>query len=301
MAGLGLVDLVDDTTYRINPMTAHMVAVPSSLDGMLHFTTEPLWSAAFLMRQLRDTKFEYPFQENKTPTQYGYKMIDEQRFVNEHTYSIMHMQGRMPSFSSFMEGKFGRFGTMPERVKSFGYDLESVLKSEANSIAIVDIGGGRGEMLLEVKEAYPHLKKEHLVLQEYHPDQKNADKLTIQNWDFKDESPESVKGALVYSLTHIYHNLSDLEALRLMKKISDAMAPYSRMLIHEFAKNATYGKMHATMIQLYAGRVRSSREWKQMAALAGLEVTFEAYPVAGEGLVEMRKAGTSEGTSDVAA
>ncbi|KIW84905.1 hypothetical protein Z517_00293 [Fonsecaea pedrosoi CBS 271.37] len=297
MAGLGLVDLADDTTYQVNPITAHMAIVPSSLHGMLHFTTEPLWAAAFLMRQLRDTNFEYPFQENKTPTQYGYKLIGEERFVNEHTYSIMNMQGRMPSFSAFMEGKFGRFGTMPFRVQSFGYDLGSILRSEANSIAMVDIGGGRGEMLLEVKAAYPHLKKENLVLQEFNPDQTHADELTIQHWDFKDESAQPVKGALVYSLTHIYHNLSDLEALRLMKKVSDAMAPYSRMLIHEFAKNATYGKMHATMIQLYAGRIRSSREWKQMAALAGLEVTFETYPVAGEGLVEMRKLGSSEVTT----
>ncbi|OAG34209.1 hypothetical protein AYO21_11654 [Fonsecaea monophora] len=297
MAGLGLVDLVDDTTYQVNPITAHMAIVPSSLHGMLHFTTEPLWAAAFLMRQLRDTNFEYPFQENKTPTQYGYKLIGEERFANEHTYSIMNMQGRMPSFSAFMEGKFGRFGTMPFRVQSFGYDLGSILRSEANSIAIVDIGGGRGEMLLEVKAAYPHLKKENLVLQEFNPDQTNADELTIQHWDFKNESPQPVKGALMYSLTHIYHNLSDLEALRLMKKVSDAMAPYSCMLIHEFAKNATYGKMHATMIQLYAGRIRSSREWKQMAALAGLEVTFETYPVAGEGLVEMRKLGSSEVTN----
>lgn len=36
MAGLGLVDLVDDTTYRVNAITAHMIAVPSALDGMLH-------------------------------------------------------------------------------------------------------------------------------------------------------------------------------------------------------------------------------------------------------------------------
>lgn len=36
MAGLGLVDLIDDTTYRVNAITSHMVAVPSSIDGMLH-------------------------------------------------------------------------------------------------------------------------------------------------------------------------------------------------------------------------------------------------------------------------
>lgn len=243
------------------------------------------------MRQLQATNFEYPFRENQTPTQFGYKLIGENRFVNEHTYSIMHMQGRMPSFNAFMEGKFGKFGTMPERVEGFGYDLDMVLKNKASDIAIVDIGGGRGEMLLEARAAYPHLSKQNLVLQEYHPEQIHSDELTIMHWDFKDDSPEPVTGALVYSLTHIYHNLPDLEALRLMKKVSEAMAPHSRMLIHEFAKNSTYGKMHATMIQLYAGRTRSSREWKQMAAMVGLEVTFEAYPVAGEGLVEMRKIG----------
>lgn len=202
----------------------------------------------------------------------------------------MHTQGRMPSFSRFMEGKFASFGRMPERVRGFGYDLDSILKSSsADLVAIVDIGGGRGAMLMEVQEAYPHLRKQNLVLQEYNPDQINAEHLTVQHWDFKDDSPEPVKGAVIYSLTHIYHNLSDLEALRLMKKVADAMAPHSRMLIHEFAKNSTYGKMHATMITLYAGRIRSSTEWKQMAALVGLEVTFETYPVAGEGLVEMRK------------
>ncbi len=260
-------------------------------------STEPLWAAAFLMKQLRDTKFEYPFQENKTPTQYGYRLIGEEAFMNEHTYSIMHAQGRMRSFSRFMEGKFGRFGSMPDRVKSFGYDLETVLDNKDNDVAIVDIGGGRGEMLLEVKAAFPNLKKENLILQEFSPDMVNAEELTIQHWNFKDDSPEPVKGALVYSLTHIYHNLSDLEALRLMKKVAGAMAPYSRMLIHEFAKNSTYGKMHATMITLYAGGIRSSREWKQMAALVGLEVTFEAYPVAGEGLVEMRKPRLANGTA----
>lgn len=255
-------------------------------------TTEPLWAAAFLMRQLQDTNFEYPFREKQTPTQYGYKLIGEERFVNEHTYSIMHMQGRMPSFNVFMEGKFGSFGTMPDRVKGFGYDLDSVLRSKDSEIAIVDIGGGRGEMLLDIKEAYPHLGKQNLVLQEYLPDQTNADQLMVSHWNFKDDSPEPVQGALVYSLAHIYHNLPDLEALRLMKKVAEAMAPYSRMLIHEFSKNTTYGKMHATMIQLYAGRTRGSREWKQMASLVGLEVTFETYPVVGEGLVEMRKVQT---------
>lgn len=247
------------------------------------------------MKQLRDTNFKYPFESTKTPFQYGYKLTGERDLENEHFYSIVHTQGRMPSFNIFMEGKFGRYGTMPERVKTLGYDLDSVLSLSSNKesdipITIVDIGGGRGEMLLELKSAYPHLPASSLILQDYHPDPLNADNLTVTHWDFKDSnSLQPVLGATIYSLTHIYHNLPDLEALTLMKKISDAMAPHSRMLIHEFPKNRNYGKMHAAMIQMMGGRERSSREWKLMAGIAGLEVTFEAYPEAGEGLVEMRK------------
>lgn len=250
------------------------------------------------MKQLRDTSFQYPFEATKTPFQYGYKLIGENDLANEHFYSIINKQGRMPSFNIFMEGKFGKFGTMPERVKSLGYDLDSILPSkESNSnsdtaipMTIVDIGGGRGEMLLELKSTYPHLPQSSLILQDYHPDPINADKLTVTHWDFKDDkSPQPVVGALIYSLTHIYHNLPDLEALTLMKKLADAMGTHSRMLIHDFPKNRNYGKMHAAMIQMMGGRERSSREWKQMAAIVGLEVTFEAYPEAGEGLVEMRK------------
>ena len=67
------------------------------------------------------------------------------------------------------------------------------------------------------------------------------------------------------------------------------MAPGSRVLIIEYAKNLTYTSLHASMIALYGGRERSSVEWRQMAGLCGLEVTFEVYVKAGESLVEMRR------------
>jgi hypothetical protein len=74
-----------------------------------------------------------------------------------------------------------------------------------------------------------------------------------------------------------------------MKKISEAMVPASRMLIHEFSKTENHGKMQATMITMYAGRIRSSRKWRQMVGIADLEVVFEAYPAGGDGLVKMKK------------
>jgi hypothetical protein len=92
----------------------------------------------------------------------------------------MYEQGRMPRFSRFMEGKFYSFGPMPQRVKSFGYNLDALLKTKHNGVIMVDIDGGRGQMLMEVKAAYHEPKREDLVLQDCEPGRVNDKELTIQ-------------------------------------------------------------------------------------------------------------------------
>jgi tRNA G46 methylase TrmB len=55
---------------------------------------------------------------------------------------------------------------MPEKLISFGYDLSEVVKSTWNP-EIVDIGGGNGQMLLEIKATYPQLGYANLILEEF--------------------------------------------------------------------------------------------------------------------------------------
>ncbi|PLB53915.1 O-methyltransferase [Aspergillus steynii IBT 23096] len=293
MAGLGFVDITSDELYSPNEITRHLAAFQSAQHGALHFATEALLGATFLMPKLKAENLAYPFEELDTPIQYGYRQMGNEQFAKQHTYSIMAEQGRMDSFNIFMAGKFMKANSVPERMKVLGYDFQFVLNEATadTSRTLVDIGGGRGELLLEIKEAFPQLQTSDLVVQEFNDDIGNVEGVTQVTWDFKAEnSPQPIKGALVYHLAHILHNLPDLEAVRLLQKISEAMAPHSRLLLHEFGKNANHGKMHATMIVLFGGRERSSSEWHQMAALAGLKVTFEVYPPFGEGLIEMRKA-----------
>jgi hypothetical protein len=79
----------------------------------------------------------------------------------------MYHTGRLHSFNTFMTGKFGRCGTMPDRARALGYDLDGLISSTEQPI-IVDVGGSRGELFLELKAAYPNsLGKDSLVLQEY--------------------------------------------------------------------------------------------------------------------------------------
>ncbi|KAL2801067.1 S-adenosyl-L-methionine-dependent methyltransferase [Aspergillus keveii] len=292
MSGLGLVDLAGEDLYSANALTRHLAESPSAVHGAVHFTTEALLAAAFLLSKLKAENFAYPFKECETPMQYAYKMMGKEEYTNQHTYSIMAAEGRMESFNTFMVGKFFKPRKTPDRLHALGYDLAAVVKEAgpSTSTIMVDIGGGRGELLLEIQEAYPQFQSSDLVVEEFNDDLGDVPGITMIGWNYKEEdSPQPVRGALIYHLAHILHNLPDLDAARLMQKVSEAMAPHSRLLVHEFSKNVNYAKMHSSMAVLYGGRERTGTEWRRMAALANLTVTFEAYPELGEGVVEFRR------------
>ena len=44
----------------------------------------------------------------------------------------------MANFHAFMEGKFGKFGTMPERVNGVGYDPDAAVSVTESSVVMVD-------------------------------------------------------------------------------------------------------------------------------------------------------------------
>ncbi|KAI9927308.1 hypothetical protein ASPWEDRAFT_188429 [Aspergillus wentii DTO 134E9] len=290
MAGLGLVDQESENIFSPNSITEHMVKLPSSQQGALHFTTEVLFAGAFLMRKLKATNFEWPMREADGPVQYAYKLMGYEELSKLHTYSIMAHEGRMDSFNQFMTGKFSKTQKMPDRLQGFGYDLSPAIAANEDSVAMVDIGGGRGELLLEVKEIYPELGPENLVVQEFNPDIGEIPGITLMEWNFKEHSEQPIRGARVYWLQRVLHNLPDLEAIKLLQKVAKAMAAHSRLIILEAVKSVSHAGPHAAMIALFAARERSLSEWKKMAAICGLEVTFEAYPAKGECLIEMRKA-----------
>lgn len=144
-------------------------------------------------------------------------------------------------------------------------------------------------MLTEIKERYPHLKAENLILQEFNADAHPRPDITAMDWDFKSNAPQPVEGATIYNFLHILHNTPDIESIQCLKKISAVMSPNSRIFIQEFSKSISNTQMHASMIAFFGGRERNSKEWHAMADIVGLKVTFEAYPDRGEGLVEMMR------------
>ncbi|KAL4909165.1 hypothetical protein BDW74DRAFT_174374 [Aspergillus multicolor] len=200
MSGLGLVDLAGEDLYSANALTRHLAESPSAVHGAVHFTTEALLAGAFLMPKLKATNFAYSFQECQTPMQYAYEMMGK------------------ADFKTFMVGKSFKPRNTPDRLQALSYDLSTVVAEAgpSTSTKMVDIGGGRGEMLLGISEAFPQFSAADLIVQEFNNDLGgDITGVTLMSWNYKGgNSPQPVQGALVYHLAHILHNLSDLEAVR---------------------------------------------------------------------------------------
>ena len=253
-------------------------------------TTEALLAAAFTYPRLKDTNFEYPFKEADGPMQHAYKLLGNEKLSQMHTYAIMAHEGRMPSFNQFMFDKYGFSNKLPGHIKDYGYDLDAVMAGIPDEKAkVVDIGGGNGNTILDFKEAYPQLGPNDLIVQDCYANVDSLPGITVMKWDFKDTTPQPVHGAGVYILQHILHNNPDLQAVAILQKVAKAMTADSRLFVVEFTKHTGLASVQASMISLYGGRERSSAEYKQMAELAGLEVTFEGYRFYDECVVEMRK------------
>ncbi|EXJ79628.1 hypothetical protein A1O3_07907 [Capronia epimyces CBS 606.96] len=145
---------------------------------------------------------------------------------------------------------------------------------------MVDIGGGRGLALLEIRKGCPNLQGE-LILQDrpYVLDDITPEDLpgvTKMPHDFFQEQP--VQNAQVYYIRRVLHDWQDKDAARIMKAIAPAMAKDSRIIISDMAipEPVTLRDAGAVWLDLMmmsiGGKERTVRDWEKLAELSGLRL-----------------------------
>jgi len=106
-----------------------------------------------------------------------------------------------------------------------------------------DIGGGKGQMGMAVARKHANM---HVILQDLpdvveegrkffsveYPDAMESNRVDFVPIDFLTQMP--VKGQNLYFLRHVIHDWSEGDAIQILKNISSAMNPESRLLIQEF-------------------------------------------------------------------
>ncbi|KAF8443681.1 S-adenosyl-L-methionine-dependent methyltransferase [Boletus edulis BED1] len=108
---------------------------------------------------------------------------------------------------------------------------------------VCDVGASVGTVSLPLSKIYPHLKiinqdlPEVLVLSKDiwardAPEALKNNQVAFVPLNFFEESP--VQGQDVYYLRNIIHDWPDSEATVIMRSVRSAMAPHSRLLIHDY-------------------------------------------------------------------
>jgi hypothetical protein len=149
---------------------------------------------------------------------------------------------------------------------------------------VVDLGGGRGELLAAVLAAHPHLRGT-LVDRRVTSSARDAfvragvdSRCAVVRGDVLDEVPP---GGDVYLLKSVLHGLDDESALRVLENCRRAMGPGATLLVIELFMPDGGGQSPARLMDLLMligchGRERTQAEFEALFAAAGFEgVTVE--------------------------
>lgn len=95
--------------------------------------------------------------------------------------------------------------------------------------------------------------------------------------------------ALVYHIRRCLHDYSDDESVAILRRLADAMAPDSRLLIVELIisdpPSAYQAALDLTMMVI-SGKERTLATWRDIVARAGLKITHVDVVQGASGVVE---------------
>ncbi|KAL8910262.1 MAG: hypothetical protein Q9171_004426 [Xanthocarpia ochracea] len=162
--------------------------------------------------------------------------------------------------------------------------LKAEVEAEPDRAFVVDIGGGKAQALLHVQNetrdvfgtaARLILQERPDVLEQIKPEEIAG--IETMAYDFHTEQP--VKGAHVYHLSQILHNYPDQVCRDILKRVSEAMSPKSRLLIIEAVLPTQIevgGDMSGYLIDFVGlamgGKERTEQEFATLLSAEGLEL-----------------------------
>ncbi len=194
------------------------------------------------------------------------------------------------------------------------YALSSVFPQDFESdVLIVDVGGGRGDVLEDLRAHRPDLKGRMIFqdLPEVFAGQKEIAGVEAMAHDFLTPQPIKGKhiwcvngrnskiqkliisttmakptclsvvflfaGANVYRLSHVLHDWPDVVNRKILANIIAVMGPHSRIVIQEqviSARGASPFNVKSDIsMMLFTGMERSEKQWRELLDSVGLQVT----------------------------
>lgn len=169
---------------------------------------------------------------------------------------------------------------------------------------LVDVGGGRGAMLVGLLEALPDLRgtvaDQPAMAEEAEAAFASAglgDRAQGVACDFFDSVPG---GADVYTISNVLHDWDDDEALAILRTVRAAMPDHARLLVVEHVLDAPgrsfeeLRDLHLVdlhMLVLFGARERTHAEYDELLAAAGFSASRLAEPASEWNVLEAHPIG----------
>ncbi|KAH0429810.1 o-methyltransferase [Colletotrichum camelliae] len=190
------------------------------------------------------------------------------QIMSLHPKRVAHIHLSMP----LMDGAYPQTG-----LYDFSWIADRAAKEPHSRKVIVDVGGGKGWTL-------------HRIVNEN--EDENIKKATLMPIDFHKEQP--VQGALAYSVRRCLRDFGDDEAVDILKRFVDAMAPDSKLLIADTVATTPPSFLVAAIdffLSTMGGKERMKEEYCNIAVRAGLKIIGVHYSdIAEFAMIECEKA-----------
>ncbi|KIX95069.1 uncharacterized protein Z520_09379 [Fonsecaea multimorphosa CBS 102226] len=165
------------------------------------------------------------------------------------------------------------------------YDFSALYDPEhdGDRATLVDVGGGQGQSIIQILQAFPSLRPDRMVLQDLpEPIAQGKDSkllpdgVTAMVHDFW--TPQPVKGAKAYFLRRVMHDYSDANCVLILSHLRDAMSPDSKVLIADMVmpQRVYEADLPAAamdnVVMVMGGKERTAEGFNKLLEAAGLKM-----------------------------
>ncbi|TGO53354.1 hypothetical protein BCON_0125g00200 [Botryotinia convoluta] len=244
-----------------------------------------------LPEYLSCTSFQNPGTEEQNLFQYT--MNTEMNY-----FDWVHTQPRdLEIFSAAMQGSSQRSQGATAKLVSSQFPLSDVLNCgtkkseelEEENVLIVDVGGGRGKVLNDLRIARPDLQGGMIVqdLPKEIDGREPTPGIRSMAHDFFILNQLKRRGAHLF-LRHIFHDWPDNACIKILQQTIPAMKKgYSRILIVDSVLPdmgaSVFGSLLDINIMPLSGIERTEKHWKKLLEGEGLKVVNIQWPATAGG------------------
>ncbi|KAL8998312.1 MAG: hypothetical protein Q9169_002626 [Polycauliona sp. 2 TL-2023] len=213
------------------------------------------------------TATQGPLQDAYDTKFAGWQYILEPQFSNSLEDCNAFMKGRREGSASWLQ------------FYPFAEIILAHAGAEPEAVLVVDVGGGLGHGLVEIKEKFPKIKG-RLILQDLPKtiEQAGTDEGIFESMAHDFFTSQPIQGPKIFLIRQVLHDWPDRECQKILKHLAAAMRPgYTKILINEYVAADMGASDFITAIDLVmmgmsGGMERTKSQWYTLLASAGLRI-----------------------------